>query len=347
MIMNSFKKISLIIGLTLASPLLFAEEIDISGAGATFPAPIYIRWAEIYEKIEHIRINYQAIGSGGGIQQIIAGTVHFGATDKPLTQEQLSKNHLIQFPTLLGAVVPVYHIPEIKAPIKMTGEILADIFMGKISVWNDARIQTLNPDIALPNKKITVIHRSDGSGTSFLFTHYLSQVSHAWKKSIGSDVYVQWPIGLGGKGNDGIVVFVKQIPYSVGYVEYSYVLTHHLQYPLLENAAHHFIEPSIDSIKAAAENANWQDPFLILTNQNMPNAWPITGATFILMKDQAHALNPKENIAILKFFSWGFKHGNNEAIKLNFVPLPNTVIDFIKDEWHKQFKYEIKLESKK
>jgi phosphate transport system substrate-binding protein len=341
MITKSLKKISFLLSLTIFSSPLFAEEIDISGAGATFPAPIYIRWAEIYEKLKHVRINYQAIGSGGGIQQIMAGTVHFGATDKPLTQEQLTKNHLIQFPTLLGGVVPVYNIPEIKSPLKMNGDILAEIFMGKITNWNDAKIQILNPAVALPNKKITVIHRSDGSGTSFLFTHYLSQVSAEWKQSVGNDVSVQWPVGLGGKGNDGIVVFVKQIPYSIGYVEYSYVHTHQLQYTSLENAAHHFVEPSIETIKAAAKNANWKEPFLILTNQKMSNAWPITGATFILMKEQAHTANLKESIAILNFFDWAFKHGDSEAIKLNFVPIPNTVVQFIENEWKNQFKHDI------
>ena len=342
MIKNSLIKIFLMLGITLFSSPILAEEIDVSGAGATFPAPIYIRWAELYEKHEHVRINYQAIGSGGGIQQITAGTVHFGATDKPLTQEQLTKNHLIQFPTLLGGVVPVYNIPEIKAPIKMKGEILAEIFMGKITHWNDSKIQNLNPDVILPNKKITVIHRSDGSGTSFLFTYYLSQVSDAWKKKVGHDVYVQWPIGLGGKGNDGIVVFVKQIPYSIGYVEYSYVRTHQMQYMSLENSAHQFIEPSIETIKASAEHANWKEPFLILTNQKISNAWPITGATFILMKEQAHTTNLKESIAILNFFNWAFKYGDTEAIKLNFVPLPKNVVQYIENEWKKKFKYENK-----
>lgn len=316
----------------------FAEHLDISGAGATFPAPIYIRWAELYEKKTHVQINYQPIGSGGGIQQIIAGTVQFGASDKPLNDKELNKYKLIQFPTLLGGVVPIYHIPEIKnQSLKISGEVLSEIFMGKILYWNDPKIQLLNPNLKLPEKRITVVHRSDGSGTSFLFTHYLSQVSKEWSEKIGSDVSIQWPVGIGSKGNDGVVVFVKQIPYSIGYVEYSYVCIHHLQYMQLQNATGDFIEPSIESITSAAKGANWQESNLLLNASKINHAWPITGATFILMKQQIDDRNRKETQAILRFFDWIFKNGDSEAIKLHFAPLPLTIKKQIHQQWEQNF----------
>lgn len=324
--------------LILSATLCHAQRIDISGAGATFPAPIYIRWAELYEKQTQVRINYQPIGSGGGIQQVIAGTVHFGASDKPLSEKELRKNKLVQFPTLLGGVVPVYHIPELgNAPLKMTGELLSEIFLGKVIYWNDPKIQALNPEVLLPAKKITVVHRSDGSGTTFLLTHYLSQISSEWMTKVGSDVAVRWPVGIGGKGNDGIVVFIKQIPYSIGYVEYSYVCMHHLQFTKLKNSADNFIEPSIESITAAAKDANWQESNLLLNRLELKNVWPITGATFILMRQEINDSNRQETKNILNFINWAFQHGDKEAIKLHFAPLPTSIKKQIFQQWQQEF----------
>jgi phosphate transport system substrate-binding protein len=322
----------------LATPAAFAA--DITGAGATFPYPIYAKWADAYKKTANIRLNYQSIGSGGGIKQIKARTVDFGASDKPLSLEELEKNDLIQFPTVLGGVIPVVNLSTIKeGQIKLTGAVLADIFLGKIKRWNDPAIIKLNPDVDLPASNIAVVHRADGSGTTFLFTDYLSKVSPEWKAKIGSDASVAWPVGTGGKGNEGVANFVKQIKNSIGYVEAAYVKQNKMNYIQLQNYDGSYVIPAEDSFRAAAANTEWDKTpgfYEILTHKPGQNSWPITGATFILMhKSQT---NPAHALEVLKFFAWAYAHGDEMALELDYIPMPDNVVKLIEDSWKTHIK---------
>jgi phosphate transport system substrate-binding protein len=312
-----------------------AQAGDITGAGATFPYPIYAKWADAYKKQTGIGMNYQSIGSGGGIKQISAKTVDFGASDKPLKPDALSKGGLMQFPAIMGGVVPVFNVKGIDSgQIKLTGDMLANIYLGKVKKWNDAALQAMNPGVNLPNQAISVVHRSDGSGTTFLFTNYLSKVSGAWKSGVGEGTAVKWPAGVGGKGNEGVANYVARIDGSIGYVEYAYAKQNKLSYALLGNRAGKFVAPAQESFKAAAAGADWAHApgmYLILTDQPGADSWPITGASFILLHTvQDKPANAKE---VLKFFSWAFKNGDGMASSLDYVPMPDSVVSLIKTSW--------------
>lgn len=313
---------------------------DITGAGATFPYPIYAKWADAYKKETGIGMNYQSIGSGGGIKQIKAKTVDFGASDKPLKPEDLEKDGLTQFPTVMGGVVPTINLDGIhEGQLKLTGSVLAEIFMGKIAKWNDPKLVALNKGVNLPDTAITVVHRADGSGTTFLFTNYLSKVNAEWKEKVGSDASVAWPVGTGGKGNEGVANFVKQIKGSIGYVEFAYAKQNKMNYAQLQNMDGAFVQPTEDSFKAAAANAKWDKApgfYEILTNEPGKQSWPITGATFILMhKEQA---NPAQAANVLKFFDWAYKHGDKMALELDYIPMPESVVKLIQGSWKSNIK---------
>jgi phosphate transport system substrate-binding protein len=312
-----------------------ASAADISGAGATFPAPIYAKWAETYKAQTGVGLNYQAIGSGGGIKQIKAKTVDFGASDKPLKPEELDAAGLYQFPTVVGGVVPVVNIPGIGAgQIKLSGTVLAAIFYGQITKWDDANIVKLNPGVKLPSMPITVVHRSDGSGTSFLFTSYLSMKSKGWADKVGASDSVNWPVGLGGKGNDGVAAFVKQTQGSIGYVEYAYAKQNHAAFVLVQNKDGKFPQPTAPDFAAAAAGAKWASApgnYLLLLDQPGANSWPIVGATFILVyKEQANADTGGQ---VLKFYDWAYKNGDAAAAALDYVPLPVAVKGLIRKQW--------------
>ncbi len=307
---------------------------QLSGAGATFPAPLYAKWAEAQKADTGLTLNYQPIGSGGGIKQIEAGTVAFGASDKPLKPDDLDKNGLVQFPTVMGGVVPVVNLPDLKpGELKLTGPLLADIYLGKVAKWNDPAIAALNPGVKLPNLPISVVHRSDGSGTSFLFTSYLNGVAPAWSK-VGASDSVAWPTGLGGKGNDGVAALVKQTTGAIGYVEYAYAKQNSMAFALLQNASGAFVAPTAESFAAAAAGADWskaQGFYLLLLNQPGAGAWPITGATFILMhKSQTDAATGK---AVLSFFDWAYSKGDGAAQALDYVPLPADLKARVRASW--------------
>ncbi len=313
---------------------------DITGAGATFPYPIYAKWADAYKKETGIGMNYQSIGSGGGIKQIKAKTVDFGASDMPLKFEDLEKDGLTQFPTVMGGDIPVYNIPGIKAgEIKFTGEILADIYLGKITKWNDPKLAALNKGVNLPNETITVVHRSDGSGTTFIWTNYLSKVSDEWKTKVGEGTSVQWPVGTGGKGNEGVANFVNQIKGSIGYVEYAYALQNKMAYGMVKNMDGNFVKPSDVTFKAAAANAHWDKApgfYQVLTQQPGKESWPITGATFILMYKVQN--NPEQAKNVLKFFEWAYTKGDKMALELDYVPMPENVVKLIENSWKANIK---------
>lgn len=321
----------------IAGAATLAQAATISGAGATFPAPVYAKWAESYKAQTGTALNYQAIGSGGGIKQINAKTVDFGASDKPLKPDDLAASGLVMFPTVIGGVVPVVNLPGIASgQVKLTGAQIADIYRGVIKKWNDPLLVKTNPGVTLPNLPITVVHRSDGSGTSFLFTSYLSMKAPRWAAQVGANDAVQWPTGIGGKGNDGVAAFVRQTTGSIGYVEYAYAKQNGLTYTLLQNKAGKFVAPTGDNFAAAAAGAKWQSApgfYLLLLDQAAANAWPITGATFILMhQKQASADEGRE---VLKFFDWAYRNGDASADKLDYVPLPANVKDLIRKSWTK------------
>ncbi|HEX3423157.1 MAG TPA: phosphate ABC transporter substrate-binding protein PstS [Sphingomicrobium sp.] len=305
-----------------------ASGAQITGAGSTFVYPVLSAWAADYQKQSGSSINYQSIGSGGGISQVEAGTVDFGATDQPLKPDELAKNNLAQFPVVVGGIVPVVNIAGIDAgKLKLTGPILADIYQGKIKNWNDPAIVKINPGVNLPSSAISTVHRSDGSGTTFNFTHYLGQVSPAWKAGPGEGKTVDWAGGIGGKGNEGVAGYVKQLPNSLGYVEYAYVMQNHMAYALLQNAAGQFVAPSADTFAAAAATADWrnaQDFNLVMTNAPGPQAYPIAASTFILLPKQ-----PKDKAksnAVVAFFKYSLEKGQAEASKLDYVPLPDDLV---------------------
>jgi len=319
-----------------------ARAADITGAGATFPFPIYAKWAEEYKKVSGNGLNYQSIGSSGGIRQIRAKTVTFGATDAPLTADELQKDGLVQFPAILGGVVPVINL-EGFAPgeLRINGEVLAEIFMGTITQWNDKKLEALNPGKKLPNMAITVAHRADGSGTTFIFTDYLNEVSPAWAKAVGKGAAVKWPAAssVGGKGNEGVAANVQRIKNSIGYVEYAYVKRNKMTYTQMKNLDGQFVSPDDENFKAAASHADWAKApgmYLVLTNQAGKASWPVTGASFILMhKSQAEAEKGKE---VLKFFDWAFKNGGQMATDLEYVPMPAPVVKLIEDNWKAKIK---------
>ena len=306
---------------------------DVTGAGASFPAPVYAKWADAYNKATGARINYQSVGSGAGIKQITAKTVDFGASDAPLKDDELAKSGLIQFPTVIGGVVPVINVKGVTpGQLKMTGQLLGDIYLGKITKWNDAAITAQNPGVALPDAAIAVVRRADGSGTSFIFTNYLSKVNAEWKSKVGEGTAVNWPTGAGGKGNEGVSSYVQRLPNSIGYVEYAYAKQNKMTYVQLKNAAGNFVAPDDANFKAAAAGAEWNKSFYqVLTEQPGKDAWPITGATFILM----HKVQDKPANAAnaLKFFDWAYTNGDKMAAELEYVTLPDSLKALIHKQW--------------
>ena len=306
---------------------------EATGAGASFPAPLYAKWASDFNKATGIKINYQSVGSGAGLKQIEAKTVDFGASDAPLKDEDLAAKGLIQFPTVIGGVIPVVNIQGIKpGELKLSGQVLGDIYLGKITKWNDPAIKALNGSLNLPDAAIAPVRRADGSGTSFLFTNYLSKVNAEWKSKVGEGTAVNWPAGAGGKGNEGVAAFVGRLPNSIGYVEYAYVKQNKMNYALLQNAAGKFPQPEEDAFKAAAANAQWDKSFhQVLTNQAGDGAWPITGATFILMHKTQD--KPANAATVLRFFDWAYKNGDKTSSDLDYVPMPASVKTAITKQW--------------
>jgi phosphate transport system substrate-binding protein len=306
---------------------------DVTGAGASFPAPLYSKWASDYNKATGVKINYQSVGSGAGIKQIEAKTVDFGASDMPLKDDELKAKSLVQFPTVIGGVVPVVNIKGI-APgqLKLNGQVLGDIYLGKITKWDDAAIKALNPTLALPADAISPVRRADGSGTSFIFTNYLSKVNAEWKSKVGEGTAVNWPVGAGGKGNEGVAAFVNRLPNSIGYVEYAYVKQNKMTFAVMQNATGAFVSPDDLTFKAAAAGADWAKSFYqILTNQAGKDAWPLTGATFILMHKSQD--KPAQATASLKFFDWAYKTGDKTAEDLDYSPMPASVKAVIEKSW--------------
>ena len=324
----------------IASALVIASSAlagNISGAGASFPYPIYAKWANDYRGVSGVGLNYQSIGSGGGIAQIKAKTVTFGATDAPLKLAELNKFGLAQFPTVIGGVVPVVNVPGV-APgqLVLDGKVLSDIFLGKISKWNDQAIKALNPSLNLPDKAITVVHRSDGSGTTFIFSTYLSRVSDEWKKSVGAATAVDWPTGVGAKGNEGVAGNVAQSAGSIGYVEFAYAKVNHLKYTRFINKDGKTVLPTADTFKAAAANADWagaaqQGFYIILVDQPGANSWPITATTYILVYKQPSDV--AGTVDTLKFFKWAYANGDKDALSLDYVPLPENAVKAIVSSW--------------
>jgi len=325
-------------GFAAALAVSAASAADISGAGATFPYPIYAKWADTYKAETGIGLNYQSIGSGGGIKQIVAKTVTFGASDKPLSAEDLDASGLVQFPTVMGGIVPVVNLEGIKpGEMILDGPTLADIFMGKITNWDDAAIKKLNPSLALPGDAIAVVHRSDGSGTTFNFTYYLADVSPAWKDEVGTNTAVEWPVGIGAKGNEGVANNVQQTKNSIGYVEYAYAKQNNLVYAGMVNKDGKAVQPTADAFAAAAVNADWKGTpgyGVILANQAGAETWPMTAATFILMykkPDDAAA-----SAEALKFFGWAYDKGDEAALGLDYIPMPDPVVKDIEAVWSSQ-----------
>ena len=314
--------------------------IDMTGAGATFPYPIYAKWAEAYKAKTGARMNYQSIGSGGGIKQIIAKTVDFGASDMPLKPEDLAKEGLMQFPAVMGGVVPVINVPGVEpGALKLDGAVLAEIFLGNITKWNDAAIVALNPGVKLPDSVITVVHRSDGSGTTFIFTNYLSKVSSNWKTAVGEGSAVSWKAGTGGKGNEGVASYVQRIKHSIGYVEYAYALQNKMTYTQLKNRDGQYVSPNDSSFKAAAAGADWENApgfYELLTDEPGKASWPITGATFILMHKVQD--KPESAKAVLSFFDWAYSNGSEMANELDYVPMPEKVQKLVRAAWKKEIK---------
>ncbi len=333
-------KTVILLGLSLGVAASASAESLINGAGATFPYPLYSKWAFEYNKISGLKMNYQSIGSGGGIKQIKAKTVDFGASDAPLTAKDLDESGLTQFPMAIGGVVPVVNIEGI-APgaLKLTGTALAEIYLGDITKWNDKRIAAINPGTKLPDEAITVVHRADGSGTSWIFTNYLSKASKPWADRVGFGTAVNWPVGVGGKGNEGVATYVKRLKNSIGYVELAYAVPNRLTYTELENKDRVFVKPTADSFMAAADGADWKNApgyAVVLTDQPGKNAWPIAGATFILVyKNQTNCATAKD---VLKFFDWSYRNGSEMARSLDYVPIPEKVYSVMEETWKKEIR---------
>ena len=328
---------ALIAGAALGS-IASAHALDITGAGATFPYPIYSKWADAYKKESGTGLNYQSIGSGAGVKQIQSKTVAFGATDAPLTAEQLSKDGLVQWPQVMGALVAVVNVEGVKAgEMVLDGPTVADIYLGKIKTWDDAAIKKLNPNLNLPKAAITVVRRSDGSGTTFIWTNYLAEVSDEWKSKVGSGTAVEWPVGVGARGNEGVAGNVGQTRNSIGYVEYAYAKQSKLVHTALVNKAGKTLQPTVATFQAAASNADWAKApgyRVILTNQPGDQSWPITAGTFILM--HANPTNKAEAQSALKFFAWAFEKGGKMAEELDYIPMPDSVVALIKQTWDKE-----------
>lgn len=333
-------RIAFSLALVAAMTISAWSAVTINGAGATFPYPIYAKWAYKFNQITGKQVNYQSIGSGGGIQQIKAGTVDFGASDAALKIEELDASGLTQFPMIIGGVVPVIHVSGIEpGTLRLAPTTLAAIYMGTIANWNDPAIRGVNPDVKLPEKPIAVIHRADGSGTTWVFTQYLSVVSPEWKEKVGADKAVAWPVGLGGKGNEGVASYVQQIDGAIGYVEYAYALQNNMTHVQMKNYDGNFVQPTSATFAAAAAGADWKSApgmYLVLVNQPGKDSWPITGASFIIVhKEQKNAETAK---AVLSFFDWCYKNGAETALELDYVPIPESVADFVRDNWRIQIK---------
>lgn len=325
--------ITTVIAATLSISTVVAATVNLTGAGATFPAPIYATWADSYQKATGNKINYQGIGSSGGVKQILAGTVDFAASDAPLSDDRLDKDGLFQFPTVIGGVVLAINVPGIKpGDLVLDGKVLGDIYLGDIKKWNDPAIAKLNPDVKLPAMNIAVIRRADGSGTTFVFTSYLSKVNAKWRQKIGTGTTVNWSTGLGGKGNDGVAAFVQRLPGSIGYIEYSYAKQNNLTWTKLVSSNGQVVTPTETSFSNAAKNADWNRTFAQdLTNQPGDDAWPITSTTFILLrKVQSH---PEHGAHVLKFFDWAYKEGGKQASDLDYATLPVAVVEQIRNAW--------------
>lgn len=337
-----FKAISIRVAVFAAAVLsgAAAQATDVTGAGSSFVYPVLSKWSATYSEKTGNRINYQSIGSGGGIAQIKAGTVDFGASDAPLGAADLAKFGLGQFPVVVGGIVPVVNVEGVKpGQLKLDGAVLADIFLGKIAKWNDPAIAALNPGLALPAKAITVVHRSDGSGTSYNFTNYLSKVSAQWKDKVGFGTSVPWPTGLGGKGNEGVSAYVGQIKNAIGYVEYAYALQNRMTYAQLRNAAGHYVEPNARAFAAAAATADWasaRDFNLIMTDAPGADAWPITATTWAIMYKQPK--NAERSKAAFGFFKWSFENGQQQAASLDYVALPQALVERIENYWKVEFR---------
>ena len=329
---SSFFRIA-VTSLCLGASVTASYAQDVTGAGATFPAPLYSKWADSYHKAFGARMNYQSVGSGAGLNQIRAKTVDFGASDMPLKDDQLAKDGLVQFPTVIGGVVPVVNIKGISpGQIKLTGQVLGDIYLGKITQWNDAALTALNPGVPLPDAAISVVRRADGSGTSFIFTNYLSKVNADWHSKVGEGTAVNWPTGAGGKGNEGVAAFVTRLPNSIGYVEYAYVKQNKMTYTLLKNKDGNFSTPDDTNFKAAAAGASWAKTFYqVLTDQPGKDSWPLTGATFIMMHKAQE--KPAHAASALKFFDWAFSNGDKVAEELEYVALPDAVKQLVRKQW--------------
>lgn len=330
--MRTFLKITLTAALVLSFAYAEAAE-TLNGAGATFPYPVYSAWAYDYNKVTGVKLNYQSIGSGGGQRQITDRTIDFGASDAPLRPEELGKAKLLQFPAVVGGVVPVLNIKNIKSgQLKLDAESVCKIFLGDITFWDDEKIKGLNPGLKLPHEEIVVVHRSDGSGTTAIFTAYLNDSCTAWKEKVGAGKAVNWPVGIGGKGNEGVTNYVRRVGYSIGYVEFAYAEQNKLTYASLKNPAGNFVNPSFESFQDAAASGEFDkknDFYLWLTNAPGKNAWPIAGATFILLAKEKQDSNMKT----VKFYDWAFQHGDDTAKRLIYVPLPDTLKEKIRSYW--------------
>lgn len=326
--------LTVVFAVALIFSAAFADGAEtINGAGATFPYPVYSAWAYDYSKTSGTQLNYQSIGSGGGQRQIVEKTVDFGASDDPLQPDKLKKDNLLQFPAVIGGIAPVINIPGIKSgELKLDANAFCKIFLGEIKKWDDEQIKNLNPGLKLPANEVTVVHRSDGSGTTAIFTHYLSEACPDWKKKVGDGKAVKWPAGIGGKGNEGVANYVKRTNYSIGYVEFAYAKQNKLAYAALKNQAGNFVEPSFESFEDAADTASFdpkKDFFLWLTNAPGKNSWPIAGATFVLLAKE----KKDSNIKTVKFFDWAFKNGDNTAKNLVYIPLPKSLKEKVKEYW--------------
>ncbi|MGV2289124.1 phosphate ABC transporter substrate-binding protein PstS [Trinickia sp. YCB016] len=325
-------------GLASALFAIAAQAADITGAGSTFAAPIYTKWADAYAKSGGGKVNYQGIGSSGGIKQINAKTVDFAGSDAPLKDDELAKAGLFQFPTVVGGVVPAINLPGFKpGQIVLSGPVLGDIYLGKIKKWNDPAIAALNPGAKLPDTDIAVVRRADGSGTSFIWTNYLSKVNPEWKTKVGEGTTVNWPTGTGGKGNDGVAAFVQRLPGAIGYVEWAYAKQNHMVYTAMKNETGAVVQPDTETFKAAAAGADWKKSFYqILTNEPGKDAWPVVGATFVLLHTTQD--KPEQGTETLKFFDWAFKNGTQAANDLDYISLPESVVTEIKTQWKAKVK---------
>ncbi|WP_176046472.1 phosphate ABC transporter substrate-binding protein PstS [Burkholderia sp. BCC1644] len=330
--------IRMLVPCALAVVAITAHAADITGAGSTFAAPVYTKWADAYRKSGGGKVNYQGIGSSGGLKQIVAKTVDFAGSDAPLKDDDLAKEDLFQFPTVVGGVVPVVNVPGVKAgELTLSGPVLGDIYLGKIKKWNDPAIAALNPKVKLADTDIAVVRRADGSGTSFIWTNYLSKVNGEWKSKIGEGTTVNWPTGTGGKGNDGVAAFVQRLPGAIGYVEWAYAKRNNMVYTALKNSTGTVVEPKTETFKAAAAGANWSKSFYqILTNQPGKDAWPVVGATFVLL--HAKQEKPAQGAETLKFFDWAFRAGNQTAADLDYITLPDSVVSEIRTQWKTKIK---------